>query len=559
MTFGLWKSLFHFRRPKTAAASEASSSANADQHIRHLLLLGLILLLVGAACRILRYAVNFPFWCDEAWVSLNFLNRDFAGMTRPLEHFQVAPILFLWIELAVSRLCGVSEFALRALPLVAGLTSLILFGVLVARNLPARAGLISFGLLAMSEWTIRLNAQVKPYTLDMMASLMLLIPALEWNRRPDQRLWPFLLALLTPVAIALSFPVVFVAGAISVFLVSPIWRTSSWKPKALFAIYNLAMMAAFVVFDVIVGERQLGPKGDRLHEYMLDYWANGFPPRTALEWPRWLLSAHTGAMMNYPPVGGGHFSGAVAFVFFVLGCGLCWRRNQKRWLVLCLTPFALNFAAAMLHTYPYAGCLRLSQHLAPFICMRVGTAAAAILERSFKVPEARLKTMQLIVLLFAFHGLVHMGNAMAKPFFYSEDVWERKVVAELSKHVKPGDRVMVMNRLDELHPVAAWYLQASKTPPRWKGDAIPADRPDSAARIWCLRYWESRHGVSKVTQAEWETMAGCPLVRILEIPYALRLPHASPGEVERHIDVECFVPVDAPESTRARPQFSIWP
>ena len=62
----------------------------------------------------MRYALAFPLWGDEAYVAINLLTRDLAGLARPLEYFQIAPPGFLWIEWLAIHAFGTGE---RALPL----------------------------------------------------------------------------------------------------------------------------------------------------------------------------------------------------------------------------------------------------------------------------------------------------------------------------------------------------------------------------------------------------------------------------------------------------------
>ena len=69
----------------------------------------------AVAWRILRYAL-FPIWGDEAFLAWNLFVRDFAGMFKPLEYNQIAPVGFMWIELAVTRVLGTSDHALRLFP-----------------------------------------------------------------------------------------------------------------------------------------------------------------------------------------------------------------------------------------------------------------------------------------------------------------------------------------------------------------------------------------------------------------------------------------------------------
>ncbi len=51
---------------------------------------------VGLALRIVAYLLNFPLWWDEAFVAVNLLRRDYAGLLRPLDYGQVCPLVFLW-------------------------------------------------------------------------------------------------------------------------------------------------------------------------------------------------------------------------------------------------------------------------------------------------------------------------------------------------------------------------------------------------------------------------------------------------------------------------------
>src|SRR5262249_47037939 len=78
---------------------------------RTFLRLGLMLLTLGLVCRSVRYLLQFPFWGDEAYVLVNFLDRGYLGLTKTLDGCQVAPILFLWGEATAYRVLGGAEWA----------------------------------------------------------------------------------------------------------------------------------------------------------------------------------------------------------------------------------------------------------------------------------------------------------------------------------------------------------------------------------------------------------------------------------------------------------------
>src|SRR6516165_9417647 len=52
---------------------------------------------LGLLVRLVRFWVCYPLYPDEAFVAVNYLNRDYAGLLKPLDYSQVAPPLFLWI------------------------------------------------------------------------------------------------------------------------------------------------------------------------------------------------------------------------------------------------------------------------------------------------------------------------------------------------------------------------------------------------------------------------------------------------------------------------------
>ena len=62
---------------------------------------------LGLALRLVRFLVNYPIWHDEAFVAVNFLDRDYIDLLRPLNYSQVCPLLFLWIELTAVQIMGI--------------------------------------------------------------------------------------------------------------------------------------------------------------------------------------------------------------------------------------------------------------------------------------------------------------------------------------------------------------------------------------------------------------------------------------------------------------------
>ncbi len=138
---------------------------------------------LGVLLRIIRYAMNYPLWWDEAFVAVNFIRRDYADLLRPLDFGQVCPILFLWAELTLVKLLGFSEWSLRLFPLACAVASVVLFRQVakcVVRGVPL---LLAVAIFAVSYHPIRHAADAKPYASDLLAALALLWAAVGWLQR----------------------------------------------------------------------------------------------------------------------------------------------------------------------------------------------------------------------------------------------------------------------------------------------------------------------------------------------------------------------------------------
>src|SRR5688572_10352333 len=81
---------------------------------------------LGVIVRLVRFALAFPLWGDEAMLAANLHDRDFAGLAQGLDYFQVAPIGYLWAQKAVIELFGFNEYSLRIVALASGIAALVL-------------------------------------------------------------------------------------------------------------------------------------------------------------------------------------------------------------------------------------------------------------------------------------------------------------------------------------------------------------------------------------------------------------------------------------------------
>ncbi|HEX9605883.1 MAG TPA: hypothetical protein VF962_01510, partial [Gemmatimonadaceae bacterium] len=90
--------------------------------------------LAGAVLRLWQYAGGASLWVDELAIARNLIDRPIQSLlTEPLAPVQVAPRGFLLLEKIIVNVCGPNDFAMRLLPLLASLASLVVFARLVLR------------------------------------------------------------------------------------------------------------------------------------------------------------------------------------------------------------------------------------------------------------------------------------------------------------------------------------------------------------------------------------------------------------------------------------------
>jgi hypothetical protein len=371
-----------------------------------------VFLVVGLLMRCSRYLMNFPLWEDECFLAVNFIDRGYLELLEPLRYHQVAPVLFLWIELTTVKLFGFHEFALRAFPFLCSIVGLFLFLHLAKRLLSGSALVLAVGIFAVSYPNMRYAAEAKQYASDMLAGLIYLTMCVEWWRAFSSTdtakthcasRWLWALVVFTPVAVGLSYSAVFSAGAVSLFvLMTIISRVSTNRDPAvsllsslfshrqlrLWTVYNIALLGSFAVVLLIAAQGQASAELD----WMGRYWSNAFPPLgTPAELPLWLLETHCGPLLAFP-LGGHNFASAFTTICVLIGVIALARRNRIL-AVLLLMPATLHLIAAALQRYPYGGHFKFSMHMAGVICLLAGFGAVLLLDAIGKLTRTQRYTL----------------------------------------------------------------------------------------------------------------------------------------------------------------------
>jgi hypothetical protein len=446
--------------------------------------LGLGMLLLGAASRLCVYLLSFPIWRDEASLALNFVSRDFRGLLHELDNFQVAPLLFLWIEKAIYQYLGGSAALLRLPSVLAGVSALVLFWHLARRCLTPLPAALAVGILAVAQSPLHLAAMVKPYSFDLFAATLLLTLAVGYLRSPQCSGILAALALAIPFIVAASYPAIFVAGAVGLVLLPVAWRQGSPAGRGWFVAFNVLCLLTFAAHLSFVGHEGHDPTLPTVQEFMSGFWQGGFLPRQPLPALRWIVRCHTGHMLSYPLEFNG--GGLLGLLLAAAGVRALYRQRQLGLLALCLLPFAFNFAAAVLRRYPYAGDQRLEQHLVPGLCLLLGSGIADLIRRLPAGGSKRKYWASGVGCLLVVIALAETVNDTLHPYYDVEAAWAEDIGRHLRREVRPPDRIVfphverfTLNCLRwQLLPFAEQVCTIAEIDgPRWK---------ESSGRLWFL-------------------------------------------------------------------------
>jgi 4-amino-4-deoxy-L-arabinose transferase-like glycosyltransferase len=376
---------------------------------------------LGVLLRVVTFALNFPLWGDEAFVAANLITRGYRDLLRPLDYFQICPLLFLWLELTAVKVFGFSEWSLRLIPSLCSVASVFLFAHVAGRATRGPARLLAVAIFSVAYYPIRHGAEVKPYSTDLLAALSLLALAIEWLKSPGTNRWLWALAATVPLALGLSHPAVFMAGGISLGLAANIWNARRNGALLPFAVYNLAMVASFVaLFAVFTGEQE------RLFLSKLrsNYWIDAFPPLgEPVKLFYWLAEAHTGRMFAYP-FGEARGGSSFTTLCFLAALFVLWRRGEKALILLALGPFGLALVASAMGRYPYGGSARTMIFAAPTICLYAGLGLAAMIARLRFAPSRRW-AFRASVLGLTVTGVAMLGVRLLYPYKSIPDVNSR--------------------------------------------------------------------------------------------------------------------------------------
>jgi hypothetical protein len=391
-------------------------------------LLTVVLVALGLGLRCWHYFRNPSVWHDEAALIVNVLGKDFGELLGPLFFAEAAPPLFLWVEKEVSLLLDDSSFAFRLVPFAASCLAVILLVPIAQHILRPAAVPWALFLFATSETLAWHACEAKPYAVDVLAAVIVLIVFTHIRSLIAQLL---IFAALAPPIIVLCYPGCFLFGGVLVALLPAVTRD---RRALIWLTYGLLTVAVFLPFALLV----LGPVAAQRCDMMAADWRRFFPPWDH-PWamPGWLILS-TAEVCRYACKPLGQF----LIVIAALGAAHSWRNGQRRFVSLLLVPIALALVASLMGAYPYGGA-RVMAYAAPAVILLIaaGTPQALIWLRT----RSKLGTAVLLVLLLSPFSVAVQRLAIP---------WERADSAAVSEYVlsrRLPDEIVIANDWEFLY------------------------------------------------------------------------------------------------------------
>jgi hypothetical protein len=395
------------------------------------------LIVIGVVLRVWQYLSNPSLWIDEAALARNIIDRPVRALFGPLDYAQVAPPGFLLIQKAAVLSLGSSEYVLRLFPLLCGIAALLAFARLAHHLLDDWAAPFAAGMFALGAPFVFFASQVKQYSSDILASVVVLATTVWMRRQPGAIRRSLTLGLVGAVAVFFSQAACFIVAGIGASLALLYLLERPRPPVGPLAVLGITWGFAFIV-AIALGLRALSPM-DRL--YMHWYWSSGFwpvPPRgvSDLFWPFEQLTYAFGAFGSGPRRTNGGLSYPWSALFAALTvAGIVSLRKDRRDVALFLaTPVLITLVASAFGLYPFTG--RVLSFLEPSFLL--ATAAGARYVLAIWPDRLQIATPALLAIL---GGSPLMAAVRGLPPERLEHI--RPLVVMLSDRFESGDTVYV--------------------------------------------------------------------------------------------------------------------
>lgn len=354
------------------------------------------LLALAVALRLQDYFAHRPLWIDEAQLALSLGRRSFVGLLSPLAFDQSAPPLFLLTLKAITLVGGMGEYALRLLPLLAGLALPWLVWRATVTLAGRDAALIATALAAVSVVLLRYTGELKPYSTDALASGATVLLTLRVRAAPDEAARWWQLAAAGVLGMLLSFSAAFVlAGGFAALALDSRIHGDGLSRRRL-GLLALGWGGGFAAIFVTLYLPQT------TNEFLREYWSATLLDPAAPDFVHRLRVTLSRLTVGLPPL---PFEVRGRLVLLAVALALVARRGGIPAAAQVGVPYLALLAGAFLGRFPVED--RLFAFLAPFTFIMVAVLLAEVLRFARLGETGAALVGALLVLAWASPGVVN--------------------------------------------------------------------------------------------------------------------------------------------------------
>lgn len=404
--------------------------------------LGGVLVAGGVILRAIALSRRGSLWLDEAMLALNVLGRGFLELLRPLDYDQAAPFPFLWAVRLATRIGGVTDASLRAVPFLSGCLLVLVAGLLARRVLSGRAALLAVTGIAFAPLLVRYSTELKQYSTDALVCAAVLLVAARTLDGGSGRAAP--LAVAGCLALLASHPAVFVlGGALAALAVAGI---RPGPARRTFLVCGGAWAATGAAVYVLFLRDVAG------HEYFQRFFETrmlhlGSPGNA--ERVRTAVQAFVSQLFLLRMKGASPAAAAGVGLAALLGALSVWRRRGPARALLLAGPLGTVLLASALGLYPLEP--RLLLFTVPILLALVAAGLVAGVETVVREPLH----LAALAVVAALHVQASLGVLLGTTSYYYE-CDSGPVLREYTAAARPDAPVYVFGRA-----VPEWVLYST--------------------------------------------------------------------------------------------------
>jgi hypothetical protein len=262
---------------------------------------------------------------------------------------------------ALMTMFGQSEYVLRLTAFVASCASLILMQNLMSKLGGRYGNIFALAAFAFSGYLIYYSAELKPYSTDVLLTLILLFVFYQHLSKETSAKDFVQLAVLGTLALCFSYPALFVIAAIGMTLL--LHYRKDRQRLLWITLTGIIWVETFLALYFLL----LRPQTQ--DSYLITFWDNllSFMPMPPWRDLSWFPKASAGLFFV---VAGLSSSLILVIPIYLLGLWKFWKEKKWEWALMLTIPISLNILASGFQKYPFHG--RLILYLFPLVFIVLG-------------------------------------------------------------------------------------------------------------------------------------------------------------------------------------------